>query len=302
MQEAKDKAFVGWWHSRSIDNQHGMIYDAALDLMPNLRGAKLVDFGCGTGEFDRRAISRGVRHVTGVDHSSYALYMAERYLDERGISYARGSGASLDAQVRLIESEASDTGLDGDKYTHASFILPSYRFDQGKPVDLSEEESISILTKLFPTSAMVFDSAAERNLAKEMLRELREDPNPQNQNVLDHLYLFTYRSQVFKEAFRLLENEGYFLVVDYCGIPRLSPGILDPDEENKSIVEKIISFGDPQSYRLVSSEFVESPHVYNDVIELNRGMVNHLNESSEIDPTMFKGVQIFLIQKLAKER
>lgn len=60
---------------------------AIRSLMPDLTGKRIIDLGCGFGDFCRYAISSGARHVTGVEISEKMLSEARDKTDDSRIEY-----------------------------------------------------------------------------------------------------------------------------------------------------------------------------------------------------------------------
>jgi len=56
-------------------------------MLPDLKGAGVIDLGCGYGWFCRYAREQGAARVTGVDVSRKMLAKAEEMTDDSGISY-----------------------------------------------------------------------------------------------------------------------------------------------------------------------------------------------------------------------
>ena len=59
-------------------------------LLPDLRGSRVLDLGCGDGWFSRDAITRGAESVVAVDPSARMLAEAARQTNDRRIEYRRG--------------------------------------------------------------------------------------------------------------------------------------------------------------------------------------------------------------------
>lgn len=58
-------------------------------LLPSLAGKRVLDLGCGTGDFCRAALERGAASVTGVDISERMLTVAAAYETDARLHYIR---------------------------------------------------------------------------------------------------------------------------------------------------------------------------------------------------------------------
>lgn len=58
-------------------------------LLPDLRGKTILDLGCGFGESSMWYVSRGARHVVGVDISDKMLSRAKELYQDRRLEYLR---------------------------------------------------------------------------------------------------------------------------------------------------------------------------------------------------------------------
>lgn len=81
----------------------------AFHLLGDIRGKKVLDLGCGTGENLIPLLRRGA-HVIGIDISPELIALAEKRLDEEGL------------QASLKVASASDTGL-SDESVDAVFAM-----------------------------------------------------------------------------------------------------------------------------------------------------------------------------------
>lgn len=78
-------------------------------LLPDLRGKRVLDLGCGMGYFAREARARGAREVVGVDVSDRMLHAARARTRDAGIGYLRAElegfepgGAAFDLAVSTL--------------------------------------------------------------------------------------------------------------------------------------------------------------------------------------------------------
>jgi 2-polyprenyl-3-methyl-5-hydroxy-6-metoxy-1,4-benzoquinol methylase len=83
--------FAGYRDLRTNDTGlNGALEMPALHrLLPDLAGARVLDLGCGFGDFARLARARGAAAVTGVDISERMLAEAARRTDDAAIAYER---------------------------------------------------------------------------------------------------------------------------------------------------------------------------------------------------------------------
>lgn len=58
-------------------------------LLPPLNGLRVLDIGCGAGDFARHARSRGASHVLGIDVSERMLELARAGTSDPAIEYRR---------------------------------------------------------------------------------------------------------------------------------------------------------------------------------------------------------------------
>jgi SAM-dependent methyltransferase len=93
---------------RSVEGLAGAAEWPALRAMvPDLRGLKVVDLGCGFGWFCRWAREQGAAQVLGLDVSEQMLTRAKAATPDTGITYARADMELLDlpeASVDLVYS------------------------------------------------------------------------------------------------------------------------------------------------------------------------------------------------------
>src|SRR5215472_4207775 len=75
---------------RSVEGLGGMPeWPALRALLPDLRGCKVLDLGCGFGWFCRWARQRGASRVVGVDVSEKMLARASAATADPAITYTR---------------------------------------------------------------------------------------------------------------------------------------------------------------------------------------------------------------------
>ena len=85
---------------RSVEGPDGAAeWPAIRALLPDLRGLRVVDLGCGYGWFCRWARDHGAARVLGIDISERMLDRARAAGDEPAISYERADLETLDLPV-----------------------------------------------------------------------------------------------------------------------------------------------------------------------------------------------------------
>lgn len=92
-----EEFFDGYRHLRENKNSANEVTEkpALRTLFPDLRGAEVLDLGCGYGENCAEFVSLGARRVVGVDISERMLAAAkETYTDEK-IEFVRGDMSDL---------------------------------------------------------------------------------------------------------------------------------------------------------------------------------------------------------------
>jgi 2-polyprenyl-3-methyl-5-hydroxy-6-metoxy-1,4-benzoquinol methylase len=103
-------------------------------LLPPLQGKRVLDLGCGLGNFAREARTRGAREVVGVDISERMLAEARARGDDPGITYLQSSleafepeRASFDLVVSMLSIHyVADYGLIVRRI--AGCLMPGGRF------------------------------------------------------------------------------------------------------------------------------------------------------------------------------
>jgi SAM-dependent methyltransferase len=94
-----DRAFFEGYSrlGRSVEGLAGAAeWPALLALLPDLRGARVVDLGCGFGWFCRFARGQGAANVLGLDLSENMLARARSGPSDAAIAYARADLEALD--------------------------------------------------------------------------------------------------------------------------------------------------------------------------------------------------------------
>ncbi len=82
---------------RSVEGLAGAAeWPALRALLPNLRGLKIVDLGCGVGWFCRWAREQGAAQILGIDISQKMLDRAEAITADIAITYTRADLEQLD--------------------------------------------------------------------------------------------------------------------------------------------------------------------------------------------------------------
>jgi SAM-dependent methyltransferase len=88
--------------SRSVHGLDGAPEWASIRAMlPDLRGKRIVDLGCGFGWFARWARAQGASHVLGLDLSEKMLARAKADTPDTGVEYARADLETLE----LLEAD-----------------------------------------------------------------------------------------------------------------------------------------------------------------------------------------------------
>jgi SAM-dependent methyltransferase len=81
------------------------------NLLPDLRGLRVLDLGCGFGWFCRFARTQGAASVLGVDVSERMLARAEAETNDSGISYLRADLEQLDLAAGRFDCAYSSLAL-----------------------------------------------------------------------------------------------------------------------------------------------------------------------------------------------
>jgi ubiquinone/menaquinone biosynthesis C-methylase UbiE len=87
-----EQFFAGYSRlDRSVEGLDGAPeWPALRALLPDLRGLRVLDLGCGFGWFCRWARHKGADHVSGIDVSERMLARSRASTQDSGISYVRG--------------------------------------------------------------------------------------------------------------------------------------------------------------------------------------------------------------------
>jgi SAM-dependent methyltransferase len=80
-------------------------------LLPDLRGLKILDLGCGFGWFCRWARQNGAAYVLGVDVSERMLARSRAATQDTAITYTRGDMEDLDLPVESFDLVYSSLAL-----------------------------------------------------------------------------------------------------------------------------------------------------------------------------------------------
>jgi 2-polyprenyl-3-methyl-5-hydroxy-6-metoxy-1,4-benzoquinol methylase len=81
------------------------------DLLPDLRGARVVDLGCGDGWLSRLAAERGASSVTGIDPSERMLALARARTTDERIVYRHAFAEDAEVAVGSADSVLSILAL-----------------------------------------------------------------------------------------------------------------------------------------------------------------------------------------------
>jgi SAM-dependent methyltransferase len=97
---------------RSVEGLDGAAeWPAIRALLPELRGLRVVDLGCGFGWFCRWARQQGAAHVLGVDVSEKMLARARATTPDPAITYLRADLEHLDLSPRSVDLVYSSLAL-----------------------------------------------------------------------------------------------------------------------------------------------------------------------------------------------
>jgi 2-polyprenyl-3-methyl-5-hydroxy-6-metoxy-1,4-benzoquinol methylase len=84
---------------------------AVLRLLPDLRGARAVDLGCGDGSLCRELVDRGAAEVTGVDPSARMLDLAHQRTSEGQVTYIQAFAEDFVARASSVDTVVSSLVL-----------------------------------------------------------------------------------------------------------------------------------------------------------------------------------------------
>ncbi len=136
---------------REIYREHADAYDRlvraedaagelprALAELVDVRGARVLDVGCGTGRLTRILLGLGAAHVTGVDRAEAMLGVAARALSA---DVARGAVELVEADARVLDAHgvpvgAFDVATAGWCFGHFRHWMPEdWRQDVDRALD-----------------------------------------------------------------------------------------------------------------------------------------------------------------------
>ncbi|HEY3911626.1 MAG TPA: class I SAM-dependent methyltransferase [Stellaceae bacterium] len=100
-----DEFFAGYSAlPRSVDGLDGAPeWPALRALLPDLRGCRVLDLGCGFGWFCRWAWQQGAASVLGIDVSEKMLARAKAAAEDRAIGYLRADMEDLELPARSFD-------------------------------------------------------------------------------------------------------------------------------------------------------------------------------------------------------
>jgi SAM-dependent methyltransferase len=97
---------------RSVEGLAGAAeWPALRALLPDLRGLKIVDLGCGAGWFCRWAREQGVTQILGIDISKKMIERAEANTTDSAITYIRADLEQLDLPQAAFDLAYSSLAL-----------------------------------------------------------------------------------------------------------------------------------------------------------------------------------------------
>jgi len=105
---------------KSINFNECIEKPAMRSLLPDLDGLRVLDLGCGFGDFCRYAREQGAKSVVGVDISSNMLDEARKRTDDPNIKYINSAIETFDhdtESIDLIVSSLTFQYIDNDGYS-----------------------------------------------------------------------------------------------------------------------------------------------------------------------------------------
>lgn len=105
MEVYNDREFVKSYSSKIEYNSHNALYErpATLSLLPDVRGMKVLDAGCGPGNYAEHLADRGAA-VTAIDYSDEMVSYARERLGTRAEVFK----ANLNSYLDRFENEEFD--------------------------------------------------------------------------------------------------------------------------------------------------------------------------------------------------
>lgn len=306
LNKSDNERIVDWWSLKAFDEEHQRIYELVIDSLPDIKSANLVDLCCGSGAFLKKALNGGALSITGVDISEYALKIAEKSL-KKFIGDCEYS--SLERIVSLVNADAINTKLEGDYYTHATFLFPELDFtDRGIREQISKD-CVEFITDGIREKYPDSPKWLRQKFADLFLKDIIISESPEDIKYLDLLLETRFHHLIFREAYRLLKDEGYYCCAMYSSTER-DTQTKAPKVKDKSLRTFISGLIDePESpqypYKVIEYRFVESK-VAEDVFELSKlrrsmGYDKFLDKNPKVtDPEYAYGITMFLIQKYSR--
>jgi SAM-dependent methyltransferase len=97
------------YERHAIASAYNALYDrpAVLDLCGDLRGARVLDLGCGPGLYASEFVARGAAHITGVDASPTMIDLARQRVSERADFRVHDLARPMD----WVETESFDVAV-----------------------------------------------------------------------------------------------------------------------------------------------------------------------------------------------
>lgn len=166
-------------------------------LLNNSKGAKVIEYGCGTGSYAFTLAKQGAELVTGIDISSVAIKMAEKEAHAQGIAQK--------ASFRIMNAE------------NLEFAPNSYDLICGSGIlhHLSLELAINSIVKVLkPEGKAIFLEPLGHNLLINLYRRLTPSIRSEDEHPLldrDLVFLGQHFKQVNIQYFYLTSLAASFL-------------------------------------------------------------------------------------------